>query len=517
MNSRLLALIEQLFSERRDKEALDKVEQLALLVQLTWERESQQFRDGLTRINWWETLFSRTYPITYERLKQSPGRRVNATSLFRPKEDESTNVWRNLLVLIADSDRIDRGIWQTDALAIHPADEFGIDSIYILKGTRLRTIPFRNNGGKGHSSDFFSPALVSNKEAVMRPIKCWVVSFQQAVVVLLQHIKTGEQELVWVPMDTPLCHDFELSNWSINHNNLTENPEDFAAPPFLHGDSTLGVPLIAATEGRMDVVGKTALYAVTIRYRDTLLFDQVSQTKMKKKVHCWRALLTEELWEPKAIPVTSVCLVLDSFLLYASNDGVLRAHPRGNPKSTYHVEELQSLVPHMTSLYNVVALIHSHSTLEVRHVEKVATDPFLRFRVLFRDNMADQSHAPLLYGPYVFYASWDGSWYRVKYDSAGTDPVKEEVRVPFKAGWTIAAMKTVNWRYWNVVLKKNHQTEEYIMFAGGLPVADDKKPSFVAACIECGTRASHLCETCRQVGFCKKHGDGHAHLDDCSQ
>ncbi len=211
--------------------------------------------------------------------------------------------------------------------------------------------------------------------------------------------------------------------------------------------------------------------------------------------------------------------MLDSFLLFASSDGILRAHPRGNPNSVYHVEDMQSLVPQMTSLYNVVALIHSHQVLEVRRVERQADDPFLRFHLLYRTQMADAAHAPLLYGPYVIFASLDGSWYRVKYDTASLDDkYKEQIRVPFGTGWVIDAVKTANWRYWTVVLKSpiTKETEQHILFAGGGSRADGSaRPFLLASCIECGTAATHLCENCFNVGFCQAHGETHEHREAC--
>jgi len=47
-------------------------------------------------------------------------------------------------------------------------------------------------------------------------------------------------------------------------------------------------------------------------------------------------------------------------------------------------------------------------------------------------------HWPLLYGPYVIYRSLDGSWYRVIFDTSAA-PVKELIKVPFKAGWTLVS------------------------------------------------------------------------------
>jgi hypothetical protein len=210
-------------------------------------------------------------------------------------------------------------------------------------------------------------------------------------------------------------------------------------------------------------------------------------------------------------------MVLDSYMLYASNDGVLRAHPRGSPRSVYHVEDMQSLVPHMTSLFNVVALVHSYDTLEVRHVEKQAEDPFfVRFRTVFQTKLVHASHRPLLYGPYVIFRSLDGSWQRVMYDARNA--VKEPIKIPFKAAWTIVSVKNANWRSWTVVLRppQGEELQEYVLFAGGI-VRDGSaatKLELVASCIECGQVASHVCGGCENVGFCEEHGE-HEHRDTC--
>jgi hypothetical protein len=214
--------------------------------------------------------------------------------------------------------------------------------------------------------------------------------------------------------------------------------------------------------------------------------------------------------------MTSACMVLDSYLLYASNDGVLRAHPRGNPKSVYHVEQIDSLVLHMTSLYNVVALIHSHDTLEVRHVEKQAEDPFLRFRTVFQTKMVDASHRPLLYGPYVIFRSLDCSWQRVLYDARNV--LNEPIKIPFKAAWTIVSIKNANWRSLTVALRapQGEEQQEYVVLAGGI-VRDSSaatKLALVASCIECGQVASHVCGGCENVGFCEEHAE-HEHRDTC--
>ncbi len=78
---------------------------------------------------------------------------------------------------------------------------------------------------------------------------------------------------------------------------------------------------------------------------------------------------------------------LDSFLLFASSDGILCAH-------------------HM----------------------------------LYKTQLADAAHAPLLCGPYVIFASLARTWYSVKYYNI------RRVGVPFKAGWLIDGQ---DWRYHN--------------------------------------------------------------------
>jgi hypothetical protein len=157
--------------------------------------------------------------------------------------------------------------------------------------------------------------------------------------------------------------------------------------------------------------------------------------------------------------VTACCFVLDSLLLLASNDGVIRAHPKNNPKSAYFVEDLDSYIFQMTSLSNVVAIIHSYSILEVRHVCKIEEDPFIRFNVLYRYKGADCDHPPLLYGPFVIFAGLDGIWYRVLYDGF-TNPSqsREELKMPH--GWKIVSVKNANWKYLTIVTK----TEEVLLF-----------------------------------------------------
>jgi hypothetical protein len=351
------------------------------------------------------------------------------------------------------------------------------------------------------------------------PVRLWTVPFQDAVVVLLQS-RDQRFEVLWVRTNESETLNRDLPLWAINHNNLLEDVSEFRAPGYLHGDPTLGLPplllLVAATEGRTDIAGaNTATASIVLRQRDVLVFDQVKQpvSKVTPK-HC-RELLSDEVWEVHANVVAS-CYVLDAFLLCACDDGVLRAHPRNNPHSIYHVEDVHSLVYQMTSLYNVVAMIHSVDVLEVRAVQRKSEDPFIHFSgVLFRASMVDANHAPLLYGPYVVYRSLqEGAWVRVAYDSAATDKRPELVKVPFHAGWSIVAIKSANWRYWTFALRnpRTDAVEDFFVFVGGSAI----KPFLLAKCIECGADASHLCGTCEEVGFCAEHGGESKHPERCA-
>jgi hypothetical protein len=118
--------------------------------------------------------------------------------------------WRSVYLLVLESDRIDRGVWQIgigSQAAIQTADEFGIDQMHILQsgGRYIKVLELKREGWIANSVDLAFPALVSlglEKTLISRPIQLWCVPFQKAVIVLLQNIKTGERELVWIQTDT---------------------------------------------------------------------------------------------------------------------------------------------------------------------------------------------------------------------------------------------------------------------------------------------------------------------------
>ena len=438
-----------------------------------------------------ESRFSNTFPLTYERLKRSVARRHNALKAFSTSDKEE--LWHHLTVSHMEAKHRDPQVQpfsQQENILVQSAghydDEFGIDCLHLIEhkagsstfqllvipGAMMtttkplnysKTVPLEMTAlcGDDHHND-------STPRLLMEPLDVCSVPFQHAALLLLRNRDHhSRQELLYIPTDptpfpsSPSSLPVELSYWALNHNTFAEHPGDFQAPPFLHGDATLehNTIMMAATEGRTDIANvHTALTAVALRQRDVLLFDQIHQKQKQQTVGHWRMLMTCELFEPRRIPVSAMCIVLDALLLYASHDGALRAHPRGNPRSTYHVEDLRTLVVHMTSLYNVVAMLHSHSVLEVRRVHNHATDPFVRFDTLCQCNDADGTHKPLLYGPYMLYASLDGHWYRVLYDTpalsshSSNKKTKTVIKLPYKACWKLLSIKRANWRYMIVTL-----------------------------------------------------------------
>lgn len=474
--SSLLLAIENLFSSSQDEQALERVRQLAFPVLVEWEQQSEAVRQGLQRTGWWEVLFAQRHPVTYERLKQSAGRRSNAKRLFLQEKEDPLLLWREMLKAQKEQQEEWSAVWGTPEghqVARNPADEFGVDTMHVWDSHRQELKRDR---------DIVSIAAASKELGPLKQL--WTVPFQNAAIL---HF---EDKVMWIPSRSQVV-----------------DPALFT----LEHDGGGDAPLVAAVEGRTDIVAaKTAVVAITQQQeRDIFLFDQVYQNNVRPT--CWRHLVTHQLIEPRRIPVTAMCFVLDGLLLYASADGVLRAHPRSNPLSTYHVEEMHTRVSHLVSLYNVVAMMHSYSTLEVKRVERKSVDPFVAFSslVLFKTTSADPEYAPLLYGPYCIYRGLDGTWYRVLYDHQEHHASPLPIKVPFKAGRTLLSIKLANWRYWVAVFGGGSPPlEEVVLFRGRV---EEKKHLLVAHCIECGEEATHLCGQCTEAAFCLKHGKEAAH------
>ena len=85
---------------------------------------------------------------------------------------------------------------------------------------------------------------------------------------------------------------------------------------------------------------------------------------------------------------------------------------------------------------------------------------------------------------------------------------KTLIKVPFKAGWKMVSIKAANFRYIVVALQNPvapHTIEDRFLFVGGAAAPYALEPFLVAACIECGAKATHLCGHCMDVGYCLEH------------
>lgn len=453
----------------KDKDALDLVEKLSLSQMREFDEASPAIRAGFERLRFWEAMFKANHPLTYERLKASVTRRKNTEKLLSEIRVrgvlKSTNVWRGLLFLDADYADQERAVWKslhsrTSEISINVADEFGVDQIHLLD-TKLRQL--RSMSIADSTEQVFELNHASLKSCT--PVQAWNVPFQRAALILWR----GDDGLELVMHNQASENRANLNLWAVNHNEGEDEDDDFVAPGQLQGDYTLfRNPIVASTEARLGLPGdvRISCFAATIRKRDTLFFDS-GVSRRTDALH-WKQLLTTEIHEARNIPVTASCFVLDSFLLFASEDGILRAHPRKNPLSVYHVEDLGQVVTQMTSLYNIVAIVLPDSyTLEVRAVTKTETDPFIQFRTVFKEGNIDPDYRPLLYGGFVLFATLRGEWKRARYD-APLGPVVEVIPslLDWK-GWRLASVKNANWRYWTVVMERSeNEREELMLFTG---------------------------------------------------
>jgi hypothetical protein len=426
-----LLLLESCLYDEIDCNDLLQGVPIKLLVK--WEQVSSILRDGLNRTDWWKQCFRRVYPITGQRL-------IGMADMID---------WKRLLLGFMDALELleVKNLINDELCFVKPSISYGtrIDGEYgrieMVSGSYLVACQL------DAASSTMRKFSWKNQEAFgtsqMIPIQCW--AFKRACLVLFQNQAASNLcELIWISNDMDYHYDFSL--WALNRSNSSkEDLDNFIVPPFLEGDDDFLPVLVAATFESSSCV----CVAVILRSRHVLLFDE----KGSRGRH-WRDLVTTEMTLPSAIPVCGSCFVLNDFLLLAHCDGVLRAHPRGNPRSSYHVEDLESRPLQLTSLYNVIAIIHSYSILEVRQVVRISSDPFMTFNPLYTCKNVDFECAPLLYGPYVVFATLDGSWYRVNYDGiSGGDCKKELIKLPYYAGWIITQIKNANHIYWTVEMK----------------------------------------------------------------
>jgi hypothetical protein len=268
----------------------------------------------------------------------------------------------------------------------------------------------------------------------------------------------------------------------LNRNVFLDHESDFVIPICLDGGHTSGNHsndvILKNGDPILVAVAEDCFSIVLGGGRLVLVFDELKNKKNAEHAEArdgidnWRNHLTNQFIEPNrsgfardekyhnsTTAITAACYVLNWFLLVASNDGIIRAHPRSNPKSEYYIENVHSLVSQMTSLYNIVAIIHSYCTLEVRRVIRIAEDPFIHFNMLYRFLGVDCDHAPLLYGPYFIFAGLDGVWYRVMYDGCASQE-REEIKIPYHAGWKILLVKNANWKYLTIVVQSPYRSKQ---------------------------------------------------------
>jgi hypothetical protein len=535
-------------------ECSQELQTIPVAVLLEWEALSTILRAGLAAVQWWERSFAHLHPVAYARIMVDTSRATTLLQACHRVSNQSdgaeikVNMWRELVLFEQQSELRHRIVWREQFNAgsnagarfvqsIHPYDEFGVDICHQLifpssPAQRENPAPvvlrafFWGESDSVTLSYFDFNSQLGGWPRQLMPLKSWTIPFRNAALVLFQHCSSGHQELIWVKTTLKqvskvdhLQQDLRL--WVLNRNVMLDNEDDFVIPSWSSSfdpDASIdgaavgseveihyGPVLVAAT-------GDGCL-AVVIGGDVVLFFDQkanVNKKKEQRREENWRDLLTAEFVidrriEPRAggvkLTVTASCYVLDSFLLLATNDGIIRACPRNNPKSEYYVEKVDSLVSQLTSLYNMVAVVHSYCILEVRLVTRIAEDPFIRFEVLYQTRGVDCDHPPLLYGPYVLFAGLDGVWYRVMYDTSSVGvtedikpvPVrakdgkleaksggskrlsamdmaqKEEIRIPYHAGWRIMSIKNANWRYWTLMVQEpiTGAMSELLLFTNG--------------------------------------------------
>jgi hypothetical protein len=405
-----------------------------------WESESPILSDALRTTNFYEEQCKALYPLTHERTCRmataTSWKRLLCHLQQRPNVHYYQRLWKENLFSSSSLSCFTSSISSL-------SNELGNNSVhqYFPEKQMLRRFAWNDTFTDSVTQSYFALSKFSISSVQL-------FSIQEKCLILLNN-----QELFLVHMHVPktqLPADMQdLRRWALSHNHFLEHAEDFVLPNLFFGKSTLSV-LFAS-------VSNDDCFSVVLNGKIILTFDSKKERK-NNSAKQWRHLLTCEVYEPIHCPnqqtgISACAYVLDRYLLVATSDGILRARPRSNPKSEYYIQKFNAYMHQLSSLFNVVAVIHTYHVLEVRAVIETDTDPFLKLPVLYKTTNVDCEHTPLLYGPYVIFKSLDTSWYRVLYDfPGGTTFEKEEIRIPHHPEWKILSIKNANFKFLTVVV-----------------------------------------------------------------
>ena len=140
----------------------------------------------------------------------------------------------------------------------------------------------------------------------------------------------------------------------------------------------------------------------------------------EQNTETWHAELTERIQEHQDL--VGIAFVLQYYLFLASDDGVLFARPRSNPKSMYHIADFKESIFFLIATFNVIALKFSNR-ISVFQVSEISTDLFLKLSLIRSVNCSlsqQQQHAPFLFGPFILFK-------KLQMDEDDDNDVKVEV------------------------------------------------------------------------------------------
>jgi hypothetical protein len=377
--------------------------------------------------HWWELLYVKWFPITYERLQHAPlSSNAKQSSSSHSSETPSHHLYRDIWVAqhawtISTSkpkqelnskeankeanrfSAVPKGACVATALA----DEFGLGPLFATSSPIVYIATREDNSKETKDTQWVwsnyplrIPELntQSNNEIVdgntRKRFDATAIPLQGKVILRLHQEEQEGSDLVMLNIGTnpitsrPYILPQDMSNWAINY----PDGDALHLPAFLEGDASLEIPSIAATEknAHLSSLQQNGVLSVVLDRvwpppYDTLVFDQLYQKQSPThgaKGHTnntwktWHELCTARVKLDHV--VTSTAYVLDSFLLLASSDGTLWAKPRNNPRSQYFVAQFPAPITFLTSLYNVIAFMcNGNSTLQVCHIKRISVDPFI--------------------------------------------------------------------------------------------------------------------------------------------